>query len=142
MILPPVNRTIEAINRDVDCYYLTRFNKQQLELLFIHLCLPTRFTVHKSHYFDSQFILLLSLTYHAFAGNMKSLAYKFSGNHNFWGLAFKEFIQHIYLTFYHKISSDSMRMHSKNQEFAGLIFDQAAISSKGQYEYHNHEREE
>jgi hypothetical protein len=143
-ISPPVNRTIVAINKDSDCYYLTRFNKQQLQLLFIHLRIPPRFTVHKTHHFDGEFILLLSLTYLASAENMKSLAYKFGGNHDFWGGAFKEFIDHIYYTFYHKISGDSLRIYSKKkyQEFAGLVYDQVVISSKEQFEYDNNDRKE
>ena len=112
-IIPPSNRTIEAINKDVDCYYLTRFNKEQLKLLFVHLRIPPRFTVHKTHHFKGEFILLLSLTYLASAEDMKSLVYKFGGNHDFWGGAFKEFIDHIYYTFYHKISGDSMRNYTK-----------------------------
>ena len=40
-ILPPANQTIEAINKDVDCYYITRFNKQKLKLLFDHLHIPS-----------------------------------------------------------------------------------------------------
>ena len=75
---------------------------------------------------------------------MKSLVYKFGGNHDFWGGAFKEFIDHIYYTFYHKISGDSMRNYTKKkyQEFAGLIFNKVTIASKDLFEYENNEREE
>jgi hypothetical protein len=143
-ITSPLNRTIDAINKDVDCYYLTRFNKEQLKLLFVHLRIPPHFTVHKTHYFQGEFIFLLSLTYLASAENLKSLAYKFGGNHDFWGGAFKEFIDHVYSTFYHKISGDSMRMYStqKYHEFSGLIFDKITIASKDKYEYDKGEREE
>ena len=111
--LPHMNRTIDSINKDVDCYYLTRFTKQQLKLLYLHLRIPKKFTAYNSHHFDGEFVLILSLTYLASAENMKSLTYKFGGNHDFWGIVFKEFIDHLYCTFYHKISGDSMRNYPK-----------------------------
>ena len=120
----PMNRTIESINKDVEAYHLTRFNKEQLQLLFVHLRLPSKFTVHNTHHFSSEFVLILSLTYLASAENLKSLTYKFGGNHDFWGLVFKEFIEHLYSTFYHKISGDSLRFFPKKnfEEFSSLIY--------------------
>jgi hypothetical protein len=142
-IFEPMNRTIESLNKNVEAYHLTRFNKEQLQLLFVHLHLPSRFTVHKTHHFCSEFVLILSLTYLASAENLKSLTYKFGGNHDFWGLVFKEFIEHIYSTFYHKISGDSLRLLPKKkfEKYNSLIYDRVAFSSKEVFEYDNNMRD-
>ena len=114
--LPKMNRTIDSINKDVDCYCLTRFTKKQLQLLHRHLRIPNKFTVYNTHHFEGEFVLILSLTYLASAENMKTLTYKFGGNHDFWGMVFKEFVDHLYYTFYHKISGDSMRAITKKKK--------------------------
>ena len=143
-ILHPMNRTIDSINKDVDAYHLTRFNKKQLQLLFIHLRIPPRFTVHETHHFSGEFALILSLTYLASAENLKSLTYKFGGNHDFWGLVFKEFIEHVYSTFYNKITGDSLNFYSEKnyRDFASLVYDCVVFSNKEVSEYNNNERDE
>ena len=82
-------------------------------------------------------MLLLSLAYLSSGENLKTLSYKFGGNHDFWGLAFKAFIEHIYSLFYHKISGDSLRFYSEKnyRDFASLIYDRVVISSKEVDEY-------
>ena len=88
--------------------------------------------------------MILSLTYLASAENLKSLTYKFGGNHDFWGLVFKEFIEHVYSTFYNKITGDSLNFYSEKnyRDFASLVYDCVVFSNKEVSEYNNNERDE
>ena len=132
-LMEKMNRTIDSLKDDTEAYYLTRFNKEQLHSLFNHFRLPSFFTVHNTHHFSGEFVLLLSLAYLSSGENLKKLSYKFGGNE----LAFKAFIEHVYSLFYHKISGDSLRFYSEKnyRDFASLIYERVVSSSKEVDEY-------
>ena len=81
---------------DSEAYNWTRLTKTQLHKLFNLFNLPNRFTVHHSHHFDSECVMILSLTYLANGENMSSLKCKFGGNPDFFFSVIKEFVQHLY----------------------------------------------
>ena len=118
------NRTIEALTDTEACEW-TRFTKSQLIKLCNLFCLPFWFTVHKSHYYDSEFVLILSLTYFANGEHMSTLREKFGGNSDFFASVIKEFVQHLYELFYDKISGDSLSFYSDDdfRNFSRAIFD-------------------
>ena len=85
----------------------------------------------------------MSLTYLASTENFKSLTYKFGGNHEFLGFVFKAFVQHMYNTFYHKISGNFQIFYSESdfRKSSELIYNRVAFSSKEINECDNKERD-
>ena len=107
ILSPHQKRTIDSLS-DSEAYEWTRFTKPQLHTLLCLFKLPDRFVVHKTHYFDSEFVLILSLTYFSLAENFNSMKYRFGGNPDFWCCVVKELVQHLFEMFYHRISGDSL----------------------------------
>ena len=110
ILSPHQKRTIDSLT-DSEAYEWTRFTKPQLHTLLCLFKLPDRFVVHKTHYFDSEFVLILSLTYFSLAENFNTMKYKFGGNPDFWSCVVKELVQHLFEMFYHRISGDSFSFY-------------------------------
>ena len=101
--------------------------------------LPDHFAVHKTHYFYSEFVLILSLTYFSLAENFNSMRCKIKGNPDFWSCVIKELVQHVFEMFYHMISGDSLSFYSEEdfRSFSKVMYDIVRISPK---EFHKYEK--
>ena len=137
VITPHKKRKIADLT-DSEAYDWTRFTKEQLYKLKDLFHLYGRFTVHFSHHFDSEFVLILSLSYYSSAESFSTLRCKFGGNPDFFASVVKEFTQHLYELFYNKISGDSLRFYSEDEyrDFSAAIYERVRISPKevSQYE--------
>lgn len=105
---PPVHRTLDDISRS-ECRNMTGFSKQQVASLQRHWRLPDRFS-HRRQHFTAQECLLVFLyhirhtcTYVDMAGSGV-----FGGDPREFSPMMKAVTIHLYNTFYHKISGDSM----------------------------------
>ena len=103
---PPKNRTIDSLS-DSDAVVFTRFTKDELHILFTHLCLPLgeiNVMGHKPNqyrYFNTEEIFLLSLTKlaHGLTWVLMGKAF-FGGNPDYFETAFHWFIDHVFVTFF------------------------------------------
>jgi len=106
---PPINRTIDSLSES-DALEFTRFKKNQLQLLLLHLRLPNIVIIGPCRYkFTGEELLIVCLTY--IASGMPwtyFIEYKFGGDPRRWSLGYKWFIDHLYFHFYHKISGNSI----------------------------------
>ena len=125
------NRTINELT-DTQAYEWTRFTKVQLHKLLELFHLPHRFTVHQTHHFDSEFVLLLTLSYFANGENLSTLKCKFGGNPDFFTSVIKVLVQHLFELFYHRISGDSLSFYTEKdfRSFAEVIYERVKISPK------------
>ena len=105
---PHVHRTLDDMSRS-ECRNMTGFSKSQVTKLERHWRLPNRFT-HRRQHFAAQACLLVFLyhvrhttTYIDMAGSGV-----FGGDPRDFSPMMKETTRHLYSTFYHKISGDSM----------------------------------
>jgi hypothetical protein len=105
----PKNRRIDDLSED-EAYRWTRFTKAQLHLLYLHLRIPEWLPSTASRYiFTGEEVLLVALTRIATGDAFYDfIPSKFGGDGAKWSDAFKWFINHIFLTFYHKITGNSM----------------------------------
>ena len=101
-----------------DAYLYTRFTKEELHKLFVHLRLPLgtiNVMEHKQNqyrYFTSEEIFLLSLTKIAHGLSWVLMGRGlFGGNPDYFGAAFRWFIDYVFVTFFNKISGDSFRLN-------------------------------
>ncbi len=108
--LPPKNRAIDEISEEF-AYTFTRFTKDQLRILFLHLRIPQVIIIPNHHRFTGEEVLIISLARLATGDPWTRLIPgNFGGNVRRWSAAFRWFIEHIFITFYHKISGSSIEM--------------------------------
>ena len=107
---PPTNRRNSDIT-DEWARTNTRFTKDELRLLLLHLRIPIKFRTKFGHVLSGETVLLISLVYMAHATPFYLLSEKFAGNPREFGSFFKLFCDHLYTTFYHRISGDSLRSY-------------------------------
>ena len=113
-IPPKIRRTIDSLRDDTEAELYTRFTKAELHELFLHLRLPTERVEINEHMFTSEEIFLLTLTFLAKGETFNSMRDNFGGDSNFYGSMVYWFVDHIFSTFYHKITGDSLRMWMKD----------------------------
>jgi len=107
---PDRKRTIESLT-ELEAYSWTRFTKAELFLLLLHLRLPLFVTTTNRYRFTGEEILIFCLTRIALGLDFTLLVEsKFGGSATRWSEAFKWFIEHIYFTFYHRITGNSMTL--------------------------------
>jgi hypothetical protein len=107
---PARKRTIDSLT-EYEAYAWTRFLKCELVLLLLHLRLPLEIRTPNRYLFTGEEVMIFCLTRIALGLDIVELVEsKFGGNSTRWSEAFKWFVDHIYFTFYHRISGDSMRL--------------------------------
>ena len=114
-----------------DAYELTRFAKEQLGKLLLHLRIPGRIVVKGGHVFTGEETLIVCLTKIAHAEPWTMLIKnKFGGNPDFWCYAFKWLMKYIYETFYHKFTGDSFAREWADEvdDFRELVWKKMKIS--------------
>ena len=114
-----------------NAYQFTRFTKDQLRLLLIHLRIPDRIVVKGGHVFTGEETLIVSLTKIAHAEPWTiMIKNKFGGDPNFWCYAFRWLMKYIYDTFYHKFTGDSFAREWADEvdEFRELIWSKMKTS--------------
>ena len=90
----------------------TRFTKLELRKIYTHLRIPEKFTVlRRGNILHGETVLLISLVYMAHAIPWYQMSEKFGGDPREFGSFFLLFTEHVYTTFYHHISGDSMRIY-------------------------------
>ena len=107
---PPTNRRINNITNEW-ARTNTRFTKDELRQLILHLRIPLNFRLERRHILAGETVLLISLVYMAHATPFYLLDIKIGGNPREFGNFFKLFCDHLYTTFYHRISGDSLRSY-------------------------------
>jgi hypothetical protein len=122
----PKNRRIDELSPE-EAYRWTRFTKEQLHRLLLHLRMPERLPAVAGQYiFTGEEVLLVCLTRIATGNNFYDfIPCKFGGSAAKWSIAFKWFIDHLFLTFYHKITGNSMLQWTGH-----IIFFRSVIANK------------
>ena len=109
---PPAQRTIGEIPDDNVSFSTYGFVIDELQLLKRHLRLPQQFTTpdRRGFSFTGEEALLISL-YHLRNGQpfTQLSEEKFGGDPRLYTYYVREFVNHVYNKFYHKLSGDSMR---------------------------------
>ena len=106
--LPPRNRTIDELSEE-DAYALTRFRKHQLRLLMLHLRIPNTVAIGPRYRFSGEELLIVCLTRFATGDPWTRLIPShFGGEVRRWSFAFRWFVDHLFITFFHKISGRSI----------------------------------
>jgi hypothetical protein len=105
----PKNRRIDDLSPE-EAYRWTRFTKAQLHLLLLHLRIPEWLPGTASRWvFTGEEVLIVCLTRIATGDAFYDfIPSKFGGAAPKWSDAFKWFIEHVFHTFYHKITGNSM----------------------------------
>ena len=107
---PPRNRTINSIRDNNESEYLFGFKKEQLQSLLIHWRIPQQFRSDSGHVFTGEEAMLVSLHYIRTATPFTRMSTNtFGGDPRKFTFYVREFVDHLYNNFYHKISGDSMR---------------------------------
>jgi len=108
---PARNRSIEALSEG-DAHRLTRFRKEQLQLLLIHWRIPVEVVTTRNRYvFTGEEVLIVCLTRVATGMSWTQLSKDvFGGNPRRWSPAFSWFVDFLFVNFYHKISGRSIEM--------------------------------
>ena len=126
---PPRNRLIDDLSEE-DAYSLTRFRKHQLRLSMVHLRIPNRVVIGPRHRyrFGGEELLIVCLARIATGDPWTRLIPShFGGDARRWSFAFRWFINHIFVHFYHKISGQSIAgWIDQIQEFKKAILDRLA----------------
>ena len=108
---PHKNRTIDELSEDFATIN-TRFTKSELRLLFQHLRVPQRFKIRQNrHIMPGEAVFLISLTRTSLGCPFYQMSDKFGGDTRHFGNFYRLFVLHVYTTFYHWISGDSLRMY-------------------------------
>jgi hypothetical protein len=103
---PPKNRSIDEISEEFS-YNFTHFTKEQLRLLMLHLRIPCFVITHDHHKFTEDEILIICLARLATGDPWTRLIPgNFGGDIRRWSYAFRCFIDHLFVNFYHKISAN------------------------------------
>ena len=88
----------------------TRFSREQLAILYVRLRIPALVETKDRHYWPGELVLLVSLYKLATSETWYNISMEFTGKYNPLFIdMFHWFIDHIYTTFYHKISGDSLK---------------------------------
>jgi hypothetical protein len=103
------NRRIDDLSPQ-EAYRWTRFTQAQLRLLLVHLRMPEVLPISPTRcVFTGEEVLIVCLTRIATGDAFYDfIPAKFGGSAAKWSYAFKWFIDHVFLTFYHKITGNSM----------------------------------
>jgi len=106
---PKRNRTIAELSRQ-DCYHNYTVSKHQLRLLYHHWRIPDHFRSRHRHVFSGEECFLVYL-YHLMRGTpfTEMARHEFGGNPRYFTYMFNAMNDHLYLTFYHKISGVSLK---------------------------------
>jgi hypothetical protein len=107
---PPRNRSIDEISEE-KAKELTRFTKEQLRLLLLHWRMPDVIVTGPRYQFTGEEVLLICLSKIATGDPWTRLIDGFfGGDPRRWSYAFRWFINHLFVLFYHKISGRSMEI--------------------------------
>jgi hypothetical protein len=106
----PVYRTISALSGDRDADSMTGFNRQHLRALMIHLRIPEKMARH-GHFFagEESFIVFLYEIRHGHTYTHMA-RHVFGGDPRRLSDMIRAMTEHLYTTFYHKITGNSMAM--------------------------------
>jgi hypothetical protein len=127
IVTDPKNRSIDEIS-DEDAHRLTRFRKDQLRLLLAHWRIPDVIVTQQRQRFTGEEILLVCLAKNATGIPWTRLIPdNFGGDVRQWSWGFRWFINHLFVTFYHKISGRSIEIWLDHiDEFKQAILDRLA----------------
>ena len=90
---------------------MTGFTVAQLHALFLHLRIPNSFVVRRRHTFNGEESLLHYLYWNRKGGTKLEMSRNmFGGDSRRFTYSIRYISDHLYKTFYHKVSGDSMRM--------------------------------
>ncbi len=109
---PPTNRSINDLSEQTARTW-TRFNKNQLSQLFIHLRIPNIVRPQVGggrRIFSGEEVFIFSLTKIASGLSNLNLYEFFGGDPREYSAMFNWFIRHVFTTFYNKISGRSLEM--------------------------------
>jgi hypothetical protein len=107
---PPGYQLLDEIS-DGDAFRLMRFKKLQLQLLILHWRIPDRIVTNGRCTFTGEEMLTVCLSKTATGLSWTQLCKDtFGGDPRQWSPGFKWFINHLFVTFYHKISGHSIEM--------------------------------
>jgi hypothetical protein len=123
--LPERYRTIDEISQR-DCYTFFGINPAQLRLLYRHWRIPNEFRSPSRHVFTGEECFIIYL-YHLLRGSpfTEMARGEFGGNPRHFTYMFKAMNDHMYVTFYNKISGTSLNEWLPHQvhHFRRLIYD-------------------
>lgn len=107
------NRIIEDLDEEW-ARTNTRFAKNELQLLLLHLHIPEYFIQEhrETHKLLGEIVLLISLVYMAHGTPFYNLVDLFGGNPREFGIYFNIFSSHLYDVFFHRISGDSLSLYT------------------------------
>lgn len=106
---PPRYRTLADISRS-DCYSWFGMSPHNLRTMYRHWRVPNRFRSASRHTFSGEECFIITLYYMIKGIPFTSMARNtFGGDPRRFSDMFGLMIDHLYITFYHKISGDSMR---------------------------------
>ena len=115
-----------------NCQCFTRFTKSELHQLHLYLRIPETFRLATRHTFTGEEALLIFLTRVGGSfGTWRTMEFLFGGHATSWGLLFAAMIDHLYSTFYHKITGDSLRQWCTQENvnyFCSLIWNKTKYS--------------
>jgi len=111
---PKIRRTIDSLSSDTEAELYTRFTRNELHELFNYLRFPPGKVRVAGHVFTTEEIFIFSLTFLSKGETFISMKDNFGGDSNAYGYMVYWFVDHIFSTFYHKISGDSLRMWMKD----------------------------
>jgi hypothetical protein len=118
------NRSIQEVTES-NCYLWTRFTRQQLHLLLLHLRIPAVVRPPVSggrRSFSGEEVLIISLTKIFLGLSFITMESFFGGNPRDYSSVFHWFINHIFCTFYNKILGNSLEMWvNQVDEFRRII---------------------
>ena len=102
------NRTIDELNEE-DCYNWYGLSRYQMRLLHLHWRIPPTFRDSSRHVYDGEACFLITL-YHMVKGTpfTDMARSKFGGDPRYMTNMFNLTIEHLYFTFYNKISGTSL----------------------------------
>ncbi len=90
---------------------MTRFTKEQLRVLLLHLRIPNEIVTEQQHHFSGEEILIICLAKIATGDPWIRLTPGyFGGDVRLWSFAFRWFITHLFVNFFHKISGRSIEI--------------------------------
>jgi hypothetical protein len=105
--MPPRNRSIAELS-DEDARSLTRFNKDQLQLLLVHWRISNEIVTEQRYRFSQEEMLIVCLAKLATGDPwMRLIPGYFSGDVQCWS---RWFVDHLFTLLYHKISGESIEL--------------------------------
>jgi len=124
---PPRNRSIDELSEE-NAKSLTRFNKDQLHQLLLHWRIPAVIVTGQRYSFTGEEVLIISLAKLATGDPWTRLIPGFfGGDVRRWTAAFRWFVNHLFVQFYHKISGESIQMWlGQIDNFKQVILDRLA----------------